>query len=258
MSAWSSRAASPPMGPPRTSPEGRGRPSLRFGRRLVRGLRSIGESPQPSSGDARSRPPIVRQRRDEDMRRHPGRGSLARPWRARRPGGPYDRSPNPETAFMRRGVDGPPLRLAGRVVDAGCNPTPWTWVAVWHADPAGAYDNAALELTMSTLPDGTQQGFHQFMLLHGSHHHRPACIDDRAARRKRRVHRRRRVLCRPRWRRHGRWSRHRSRQNGRCGFVGCVRLTDGRLRTARSHGSTPQPVATAIEKERPGREDRGA
>ena|GEM_PF-1410252 len=145
--------------------------------------------------------------------------------------GPYYRSPNPETTFMRRGADGPLLRLAGRVVDTNCNPIPWTWVAVWHADPAGAYDNvapfdvyratyftdangafafdtivpglypgrtkhihvkvdaantnllttqlyfpgvpqnasdgiynAALEVTMSTLPDGTQQGYYQFVL----------------------------------------------------------------------------------------------
>ena len=145
--------------------------------------------------------------------------------------GPYYRTPNPETTFMRRGTDGPLLRLAGRVVDTNCNPIPWTWVAVWHADPAGAYDNvapfdvyratsftnangefafdtiipglypgrtkhihvkvdaantnllttqlyfpgvpqnatdgiysAALELTMSTLPDGTAQGEYQFVL----------------------------------------------------------------------------------------------
>ena len=145
--------------------------------------------------------------------------------------GPYYRSPNPETTFMRRGTDGPLLRFTGRVVDTNCNPIPWTWVAVWHADPAGAYDNVApfdvyratyftnangefafdtitpglypgrtthihvkvdaantnllttqvyfpgvpqnasdgiynpaLELTMSTLPDGIQQGFYEFVL----------------------------------------------------------------------------------------------
>ena len=57
--------------------------------------------------------------------------------------GPYYRSPNPETQFMRRGTDGPLFTLRGRVVDTNCNPIPWTWVALWHADPAGAYDNVA-------------------------------------------------------------------------------------------------------------------
>jgi hypothetical protein len=57
--------------------------------------------------------------------------------------GPYYRSPNPETTFMRIGADGPLLNFRGRVVDTNCNPIPWTWVALWHADPAGAYDNTA-------------------------------------------------------------------------------------------------------------------
>lgn len=57
--------------------------------------------------------------------------------------GPYYRTPNPETQFMRRGTDGPPFTFRGRVVDTACNPIRWTWIAVWHADPAGAYDNVA-------------------------------------------------------------------------------------------------------------------
>lgn len=57
--------------------------------------------------------------------------------------GPYYRSPNPETQWMRRGTDGPAFTLRGRVVDTNCNPIPWTWVALWHADPTGAYDNVA-------------------------------------------------------------------------------------------------------------------
>ena len=44
---------------------------------------------------------------------------------------------------MRRGTDGPAFTLRGRVVDTSCNPIPWTWVALWHADPTGAYDNVA-------------------------------------------------------------------------------------------------------------------
>ena len=57
--------------------------------------------------------------------------------------GPYYRTPNPETQWMRIGSDGPAFTLRGRVVDAACNPIPWTWVALWHADAAGAYDNVA-------------------------------------------------------------------------------------------------------------------
>lgn len=57
--------------------------------------------------------------------------------------GPYYRTPNPETQDMRRGTDGPLFTFRGRVVDTACAPIPWTWVALWHADPAGAYDNVA-------------------------------------------------------------------------------------------------------------------
>ncbi len=57
--------------------------------------------------------------------------------------GPYYRTPNPETTEMRLGTDGPLLNMRGRVVDQNCNPMPWTWVAIWHADPTGAYDNVA-------------------------------------------------------------------------------------------------------------------
>lgn len=57
--------------------------------------------------------------------------------------GPYYRTPNPETTFMRIGADGPALTFRGTVVDTNCNPIPWTWVAIWHADPAGTYDNVA-------------------------------------------------------------------------------------------------------------------
>ncbi len=57
--------------------------------------------------------------------------------------GPYYRTPVPETTFMVQGSDGPTLHLRLRVVNAQCNPIPWAWVAVWHADPAGVYDNAA-------------------------------------------------------------------------------------------------------------------
>jgi len=57
--------------------------------------------------------------------------------------GPYYRTPNPETSFMRIGTDGPAFRLRGRVVDLNCNPIPWTWVALWHTDANGAYDNVA-------------------------------------------------------------------------------------------------------------------
>ncbi len=57
--------------------------------------------------------------------------------------GPYYRTPNPETQWMRRGSDGPLFTLRGKVVDTNCNPIPWTWVALWHADPTGAYDNVA-------------------------------------------------------------------------------------------------------------------
>jgi protocatechuate 3,4-dioxygenase beta subunit len=57
--------------------------------------------------------------------------------------GPYYRSPNPETQMMWRSADGPLFTLRGKVVDTNCNPIPWTWVAVWHADGAGNYDNTA-------------------------------------------------------------------------------------------------------------------
>ncbi|MBL8878866.1 MAG: immunoglobulin domain-containing protein [Phycisphaerales bacterium] len=57
--------------------------------------------------------------------------------------GPYYRTPNPETTNLRIGSDGPPLTLHGNVVDTQCNPIAYTWVAVWHADMTGAYDNTA-------------------------------------------------------------------------------------------------------------------
>lgn len=57
--------------------------------------------------------------------------------------GPYYRTPNPETQMMWRAEDGPLFTLRGRVVDANCNPIPWVWVALWHADETGAYDNTA-------------------------------------------------------------------------------------------------------------------
>ncbi len=57
--------------------------------------------------------------------------------------GPYYRTPNPETTEMRIGTDAPALTMRGRVVDQNCNPLPWTWVAIWHADLTGAYDNTA-------------------------------------------------------------------------------------------------------------------
>lgn len=57
--------------------------------------------------------------------------------------GPYYRTPNPETNNLRIGSDGPLLTLHGSVVDTQCNPIAYTWVAVWHADTTGAYDNTA-------------------------------------------------------------------------------------------------------------------
>lgn len=57
--------------------------------------------------------------------------------------GPYYRTPNPETNNIRIAGDGPLLTLTGQVVDQNCNPIPYTWLAFWHADPTGAYDNAA-------------------------------------------------------------------------------------------------------------------
>lgn len=57
--------------------------------------------------------------------------------------GPYYQSPTPETTELRIGTDGPRLDMRGRVVDQNCNPLAWTWIAIWHADPTGGYDNTA-------------------------------------------------------------------------------------------------------------------
>ncbi len=57
--------------------------------------------------------------------------------------GPYYRTPNPETNNLRIGSDGPAFTFHGRVTDTACNPLPYAWVAIWHADPAGVYDNTA-------------------------------------------------------------------------------------------------------------------
>ena len=39
--------------------------------------------------------------------------------------------------------DGPLLTLTAQVVDTSCNPIPYSWVAIWHTEPAGDYDNVA-------------------------------------------------------------------------------------------------------------------
>lgn len=57
--------------------------------------------------------------------------------------GPYYRTPNPETNNLRIGSDGPAFTFHGRVMDTACNPLPYVWVAIWHADPTGTYDNTA-------------------------------------------------------------------------------------------------------------------
>ncbi|MFN0137503.1 MAG: immunoglobulin domain-containing protein [Phycisphaerae bacterium] len=57
--------------------------------------------------------------------------------------GPYYRTPNPETDNMRQSGDTDLLTITGQVVDTNCNPIPYVWLAWWHTDIAGVYDNAA-------------------------------------------------------------------------------------------------------------------
>lgn len=55
--------------------------------------------------------------------------------------GPYYRTPNPLTTDMRAAGEGPLLTLNGQVVDRNCNPIPYAWLAIWHTDANGVYDN---------------------------------------------------------------------------------------------------------------------
>ncbi len=57
--------------------------------------------------------------------------------------GPYYRTPNPESTWMIQGSDGPRLNLKCRVTHTNCVPIPWAWIAIWHGDPSGGYDNIA-------------------------------------------------------------------------------------------------------------------
>lgn len=61
--------------------------------------------------------------------------------------GPFYRAGAPERDDLASpGDTGNPLRLSGRVLDAdGCTPVAGAIVDVWHADPAGMYDNDSPE-----------------------------------------------------------------------------------------------------------------
>ena len=77
--------------------------------------------------------------------------------------GPFYRAGAPERDdLVVPGDTGTPLRLSGRVRTAdGCAPIAGAVVDVWHADPAGAYDNASSAWRyrgrVTTSPDGAWQ-----------------------------------------------------------------------------------------------------
>lgn len=60
--------------------------------------------------------------------------------------GPYWRAGSPERYDLRLASDTDPTNgftIAGRVLDTSCNPIPYAWIDVWHADVGGNYDNTS-------------------------------------------------------------------------------------------------------------------
>jgi len=55
--------------------------------------------------------------------------------------GPYWIAGSPETNDLVVPGDGPLLSLSGQVLDTDCQPIPFAWLDLWHADPNGDYDN---------------------------------------------------------------------------------------------------------------------
>lgn len=72
--------------------------------------------------------------------------------------GPYFSTGSPERAsLVEAGDDGTPFTLSGLVTDTECAPLAQAKIELWHADPAGEYDNVSYRYRghFFTASDGT-------------------------------------------------------------------------------------------------------
>lgn len=60
--------------------------------------------------------------------------------------GPFYSPRTPPKANFRADAAGEPIVLEGYVLDTQCRPLAGAWLDFWHADSAGAYDNAGFRL----------------------------------------------------------------------------------------------------------------
>lgn len=68
--------------------------------------------------------------------------------------GPFYKPASPLKTNLKADVQGgEPITLAGFVVDTQCRPIRGALVEIWHADTAGAYDNAGFRLRGHQLAD---------------------------------------------------------------------------------------------------------